>query len=824
MVTARYSLLTASAQRGRDRRIEYEPLTRAQSKWMNLRGRIILWRAGNQLGKAQPKDALVLTPSGWKRMGDLVVGDLVIAGDGSTTRVTDIFEQGVRPVFRVTFDDGASTECCEQHVWKAKGRAERFRPDHADFGRWREVTLGEMRARWGDCPVASSRAAIPVVGRAERPARSVPLDPYVMGVLLGDGGLSRDTVVITSADEELIERVRSALPPAIRLVQAGRLGYRLTGHEGRINPVNRALRHLGLFGVKSAGKFIPQDYLHNSAEVRLELLRGLMDTDGDIGTSGCATFNSVSARLAEGVRDLVRSLGGKAEISKRQTHFTHKGERRAGQVSYRVSVRLPGVDIFHLARKRVRRNDSFRTVDRVLHSIEYTRDADCRCIEVDHPDETYVTDDYIVTHNSRGLAKKLVNFVMRRGPYANRRPGPVKILVVSISKEQMEPLHSKIWELLPKDQIADDVEFTPGYGFRGKPPRVTFTAGEGKGSVITFATYAQGSRRVAGGTFDVVACDEPLPERLFGEARARILHGDPGEMWITMTPTPDSPPLDYLREKVEKGEVIEINTELSVENVTLLNEDGTAGRPLLTQEQIDSFAGDLLEAEKDMRLRGGWDIVVKDRMLSNWGPACVGALRIPRGATIGIGIDHGAGQGKQAAALITIEQPFGLAPRVSVLEESVAEGYTTPDQDAEAILAMLARRGWGYDAVDFWIGDRASGMNRYEIRKSNQELMRQLARILGRRVDELKRIEVPYKFSGSVSYGFRMMNAIMGRRDDKGLSHFRVDPKCQKFIKAAEKWRGSTKDPLKDILDAVRYPTEKAVRPDGWFAFKATYA
>jgi hypothetical protein len=615
MVTARYSLLTASAQRGRDRRIEYEPLTRAQSKWMNLRGRIILWRAGNQLGKAQPKDALVLTPSGWKRMGDIMVGEEIIGGDGRPARVTSIFEQGVRLVYRVAFADGASTECCDEHLW-------RVRLDDAE--EWHVLRLGDLREA--------------------------------------------------------------------------------------------------------------------------------------LDTGACVVTPTVEG-----------------------------GERQ-------------------------------------MVSATPSREADCRCIEVDHPDETYVTDDYIVTHNSRGLAKKLVNFVMRRGPYANRRPGPVKILVVSISKEQMEPLHSKIWELLPKDQIADDVEFTPGYGFRGKPPRVTFTAGEGKGSVITFATYAQGSRRVAGGTFDVVACDEPLPERLFGEARARILHGDPGEMWITMTPTPDSPPLDYLREKVEKGEVIEINTELSVENVTLLNEDGTAGRPLLTQEQIDSFAGDLLEAEKDMRLRGGWDIVVKDRMLSNWGPACVGALRIPRGATIGIGIDHGAGQGKQAAALITIEQPFGLAPRVSVLEESVAEGYTTPDQDAEAILAMLARRGWGYDAVDFWIGDRASGMNRYEIRKSNQELMRQLARILGRRVDELKRIEVPYKFSGSVSYGFRMMNAIMGRRDDKGLSHFRVDPKCQKFIKAAEKWRGSTKDPLKDILDAVRYPTEKAVRPDGWFAFKATYA
>jgi hypothetical protein len=425
---------------------------------------------------------------------------------------------------------------------------------------------------------------------------------------------------------------------------------------------------------------------------------------------------------------------------------------------------------------------------------------------------------------SRGLAKKIIYFIRRQGIYADRRPGPVKVLVISVSKEQMEPLCAKLWELLPKDEIAPDVEFIPGFGFRGKPPRITFVAGEGKGSMIQFATYSQGSRRVAGGTYDVVACDEPLPERVFGEVQPRVLHGVPGEIWITFTPTPDSPPLDYLRDKVKKGEVVELNTHLTLDNVTLVNEDGSAGRPLLTQAQIDEYAGSLLELEKDMRLRGGWDIIVKDRILTNWSPACVGPLRVPKGIKLAVGIDHGAGAGKQAAALVAIDQRDGYAPKVWLLEEYVADGYTTPEQDAEAILAMLARRGWGYDAVDYWLGDRASGMNRYDIRKSNRDLQKQFARLLGRRTDEIARIEVPYKFTGSVGYGCRVMNAIMGRRDEQQLSHFRVDPKCVHFANAVTKWKGSTKDPLKDIIDAVRYPVEKIVRPDGWFAFKATYA
>ena len=426
---------------------------------------------------------------------------------------------------------------------------------------------------------------------------------------------------------------------------------------------------------------------------------------------------------------------------------------------------------------------------------------------------------------SRGLAKKLIHFIRRTGPYADRRPGPVKVMVMSFSREQMVPLHEKLWELLPKDEIGEGVQFEPGFGFRGKPPRILFTSGEAKGSVLIFATYKQGSRRAAGGTFDVVALDEPVEERIWGEIQPRVLHGDPGEIWITFTPTPDSPPLDYLRKMVEDGKVTEMVTELTVANVTL-----TDGRTLLTQEQIDEFSGGLLEVEKDMRLRGGWEIVTTERALDNWGPHNVGHSRPPEGATVAVGIDHGSGSGKQAAAVVAISNANGMEPRVWLLGESVAGGFTTPDMDAQAILDMLRRVGLGYDNVDVWVGDRPSGMNKFDVRKSNADLQRQMARLIGRPFESTKRIDVPQKWDGSVVSGFRLLNAMMGRRDDGAIpgdklggGHFQVAGACPKFVAAAMKWKWQKAAPEKDILDAVRYPIEKVVKAGQWFSFKANY-
>ncbi len=399
-------------------------------------------------------------------------------------------------------------------------------------------------------------------------------------------------------------------------------------------------------------------------------------------------------------------------------------------------------------------------------------------------------------------------------------------MIMSFSKEQMEPLMEKLWELLPKDEVSEEVDFQPGFGFRGKPPRIVFTKGPGAGSVIIFATYKQGSRRTAGGTFDIVVLDEPVEERIWGEIQPRVLHGNPGEIWITFTPTPDSPPLGYLRKLVEDGKVAEMVTELSLANVTL--EDG---RTLLTQEQIDEHIAGLLDLEKDMRVRGGWDIVSTERVLDMWGPHCLQWGDPPPGALLAVGVDHGAGQGKQAASLIAVMDHHTPSPRVWLWAESVSEGFTTNDMDADAVLAMLASRGLTYDDIDVWVGDRASGMNKYDVRKTNRDLRNQMAQILKRHPDKLKWIETPHKFGGSVSSGFRILNSIMGRRDslyedgDKGgASHFLVHPSCTNFAKAAQKWKGNPKDREKDCLDSARYGVERVCSTGIVASFAARYA
>jgi hypothetical protein len=291
---------------------------------------------------------------------------------------------------------------------------------------------------------------------------------------------------------------------------------------------------------------------------------------------------------------------------------------------------------------------------------------------------------------------------------------------------------------------------------------------------------------------------------------------------VSFTATPQSPDLTYLRRKVDlfkAGDphgVREMQTSLSVEAVT--RRDGVR---LLTRTKIEAFASACLPIEKDMRLHGGWDVVHTDRYLPNWGPECVTTDMPPTGARLAIGIDHGTGAGKQAAALIAIHQRDGW-PHIWLLEEYRGDGFTTPEQDARGILDMLERRGLSYDDVDHWVGDRATGLDSREVRKSNKLMYVALARLLGRREDSprMKRIEVPNKRPGSISAGYRLLNAVMGRRDETGMRHFRCAPHLKEFPDAARQWKGAAKDPLKDILDAVRYPVESVVEIGAWYPMR----
>jgi len=353
-------------------------------------------------GKASTLDAKILTPSGWVRMGDITIGDHVTGRDGKPHKVVGVYPQGKKEVYRVTFSDGASTECCDEHLWNVMS-PQLKNQSKGGYERWQTKSLRQimdegLRDRWGNL-----KNFIPMVEPVEfTPERDLPVDPYLLGLLLGDGYLGKTTPSISTADEAIIKEVARLIPSGMEVVYSSGYDYRLVNYGERVNPLYEHLDDLGVAGKLAQDKSVPERYLYASIEDRLSLLHGLMDSDGTPSRLA-ATFCSVSKKLAEDMTHLARSLGGTATIKSRQTSYTHNGHKRKGRMSWRVRVRLPeGIPLFRLKRKLdLVEGKGKPDPTRSITSIEAVGEKECQCIQVDADDQLYVTDDFIVTHNTR---------------------------------------------------------------------------------------------------------------------------------------------------------------------------------------------------------------------------------------------------------------------------------------------------------------------------------------------------------------------------------------------------------------------------------------
>lgn len=407
---------------------------------------------------------------------------------------------------------------------------------------------------------------------------------------------------------------------------------------------------------------------------------------------------------------------------------------------------------------------------------------------------------------SWGLAFDALHRCRGTHPYISVRRPPVRILVIGYSFEQMEPLQEKLWQLVPKDELAPSCGYEEGRGIIGKPPRLVFTKGPGRGSRIVFATYKQGPGRVAGSTLHHVIMDEPPPEGVYDEVVPRLLNRG-GTLRIGMTPVPDMPDVRWLRAKCESGDVEFHNYGLTPENVW---PDGYPA-PWLTQADIDEFVRSLPERTREMRTRGAWEQLVSGAWLTAFSrERHVRSLDLAdfRGWQLVVGLDHGTAEGKQCAMLVAIQGGKTDRPRVAFLEESVAEGFTTPEHDAQAIVAMLKRRGLTVDHVDAWIGDVPTGSEKYQVRKSNTQVRRELARQLGRKLHNFPEFRQPVKYQSSLSDGIHLLNTLFSRDDDVHEPMALVDDECVNFIAFCERFDGNPRHTLKDVGDAGRYAVE----------------
>ena len=142
------------------------------------------------VGKAQPLYSKVLTPTGFKNMGDIHVGDQIISGSGKYCHVIGVFPQGEKDVYRVVFNDGTSTECCKEHIWHVQTRDDRRKSRFGENGRYRDVQLQDMMKNLHVENGHRLNYSVDYVKPVEFIGRKLPLHPYIMGVLLGDGSLS----------------------------------------------------------------------------------------------------------------------------------------------------------------------------------------------------------------------------------------------------------------------------------------------------------------------------------------------------------------------------------------------------------------------------------------------------------------------------------------------------------------------------------------------------------------------------------------------------------------------------------------------------------
>ncbi len=333
--------------------------------------------------KALADDQPVLTPEGWRPMGSLRVGDSVIAGDGRPTRVRAVTPQGVRQMYRVSVADGGSVECDAEHLWTV----------YRQGGRRQECVVTTAQLKTG-----RNRDVLPLLPAVDYgPSDPLPIDPYVLGALLGDGGLTQRQIGFTCAPEdatEIVGELRARLGAAAVTKHAAPYQYGLRRTKARA--LYEALEQEGLTGCDSHAKFVPDRYLRAAPADRALVLQGLMDTDGSAGRTQ-NRFVSVSRRLAEGVQELARSLGCIAAVRARTNRY--------GPV-YCVNITPPAdLELFKLARK-VARTFRYRRcgAGRAVASVEATRMAACTCIEVEHPRRLFVTKGYLVTHNSMNLS------------------------------------------------------------------------------------------------------------------------------------------------------------------------------------------------------------------------------------------------------------------------------------------------------------------------------------------------------------------------------------------------------------------------------------
>lgn len=496
----------------------------------------ILAMCANRVGKEQPISEPVLTPAGWVPIGEIKPGMEVIGSDGTPVQVVAVHPQGVKDVYEVSFTDGAKVRCGLDHLWTVRKSR-----------KWETLSVKEMLEDF-------KPAIMPARPVVEAPKSELPVDPYLLGLLLGDGCLTQAFVGISTADPEIVDYCQTAAHVyGCELKYRSQYDYTFSGpasernEKGQFqqsNNLKQRLVNLGLQGKKSYDKFVPKIYFQASPEQRLALVQGLMDSDGTVGKdNGARSFSTTSKQLAIDFVELTRSIGESASMQFKV--------RKSG-FSWNVNIFCGPVSMFRLRRKqekeKLRPRKNIRLVG--IRKLDYQEES--VCIEVDSKDHLYVTKDHILTHNTYSGATALAIHLTGLYPdwwNGRRFKRPIRAWAAGIShlktrdivqKELMGPPEDHVLlgsGMIPKSCIISTTrKFQVNNAFETVLIQHYDEDGVPDGhSRLMFLSYEMGEQKFMGESMDYIWLDEQPPSNIFTQCITRTADTS-GLVVMTFTP------------------------------------------------------------------------------------------------------------------------------------------------------------------------------------------------------------------------------------------------------------------------------------------------
>lgn len=422
-----------------------------QKKVINAKEPNIVCLAGAGCGKCIPNSTNIPTPDGWKKVEEIKIGDYLFDRQGNPTKVLGVYPQGKKKVYEITFGDGRQAKCSIDHIWsyyKVPNGKRLYSKTLEEILLENSNKLNKYKNKAGKYCYQ-----IPLIEKVKYPEKEYSIPPYILGLFLGDGSFREEVIMFSSEDDYLPKKIAAIMNWDYYRHKANKYCWyfkhkkvqKNRGYEFYRVKTSEFLKvYPELVNKKSEEKFIPEDYLMGSVEQRIELLRGLLDTDGCIGEIGNIRYTTISEKLCKNILSLIYSLGFKGGY-----YIENKGENK--NKAYHISIQCNNKEkpkLFSVPKKYQRaikisnkRNSHYSNTNPIIDIKKLNYEEEMTCFYVDNKEHLFAINDWCITHNTSVLTERVSHLI------TENNINPKEIVAISFTSMAAEEMRKRLGDI-----------------------------------------------------------------------------------------------------------------------------------------------------------------------------------------------------------------------------------------------------------------------------------------------------------------------------------------------------------------------------------------